>query len=288
MPIYSYREVIAEFFKYCKQHKPLTVERNLLARKHLDRFFDGLYMSGESRVIDGATVARYRELRKADGRSPVTVKRELAVASAAVNYCRGELYWDLPNPFQGRLISKADARRQKPEKRTYTAAEEAALLLAGDHALFRDMFRFGVLTGFRAGEIRGLTWDRVDGDTVYFTPELQKSGRYGTRALPPEAVQIVKRQPRSGPYVFHVDGKQIRKETLCRWFRAARVKAGIPDVVFKHARKTFGQRAVDAGASMEAVQSQLGHEDIRTTQSWYVQPSITLARVAVQAGKESG
>lgn len=281
MPAYSFIECLDRFMLDSRQHKASTTDRNRGCAKHLRHHFAGLYVSGDFRVIDGTTVSRYRNQRKEMGASPLCVKRELAVASAAVNYCRCELDWEVNNPFEGRLISKADAKASQPQKRTLSYAETAAVLLAS-HPMLRDIVEFALLTGFRQGEILGLDWERVVGDIVIFTPDCQKSGKFGKRALSEPALAILNRQPRKGNLVFHCDGERIRKETLGRWWRAALKAAGVTGTTFHDLRKTAGQRMLEAGASMEAVQAQLGHDDVRTTQMWYVTPSIDLAREAAK------
>jgi integrase len=262
--------------------------------KNLNHFFTGYYLSGSFRVIDGAMVSRYREWRKTVPlpprnavATPTTIKRELAVASAACNFCRAELNWDIPNPFQGRLMSRVDAKSVVTRKRVLTASEEAAILLACP-PLARDIAKFALLTGFRQGEILGLTWDRVIGDVVIFTPDDQKSRKFGKRVLSEEALAILNRQDKRGIYVFHVEGQKLRKETLGRWWRKARAMVGLEDVKFHDTRKTAGQKMLDAGASLEGVQAQLGHDDIRTTQKWYVDPSVEMARDAVRRIAKQG
>lgn len=279
MPAYSFTECLDRFLLDSRQHKASTTDRNRGCARHLKRYFSGLNVSGDFRLIDGATVTRYREERKAMGTSPLCVKRELAVASAAVNYCRSELDWEVTNPFEKRLISKADAKASKPQKRILSYAETARLLLASP-PLLRDIVEFALLTGFRQGEILSLDRERIVGDIVIFTPEHQKSGKFGKRALSVPALAIIDRQP-SGVFVFTHDGRRLRKETLGRWWRAACAAADIQGATFHDLRKTAGQRMLNAGASMEAVQAQLGHDDVRTTQTWYVSPSIDLARDAV-------
>lgn len=294
MPAYTLKEALDSYIRETTYHKMSTSQRNLHAMKNLNHFFTGYYLSGSFRVIDGAMVSRYREWRKTVPlpprnavATPTTIKRELAVASAACNFCRAELNWDIPNPFQGRLMSRVDAKSVVTRKRVLTASEEAAILLACP-PLARDIAKFALLTGFRQGEILGLTWDRVIGDVVIFTPDDQKSRKFGKRVLSEEALAILNRQDKRGIYVFHVEGQKLRKETLGRWWRKARAMVGLEDVKFHDTRKTAGQKMLDAGASLEGVQAQLGHDDIRTTQKWYVDPSVEMARDAVRRIAKQG
>ena len=287
MPSYTLTECLDRFMKDSRHHASSTSQRNNGAVKNLNTFFNGLYLNGQFRVIDGAEISRYREWRKTvplpprnTVATPQTIKRELAVASAAINYCRSELNWDIPNPITGRMMSRQDKRAETKRKRFMTPSEEAAVLLASPPIL-RDIVQFALLTGFRQGEILSLTWERIIGDVVIFTPEDQKSRRFGKRVLSPDALAIVDRQPEGHSLVFHQDGQKIRKETLNRWWRKAKKLAGVDDIRFHDTRGTAGQKMLNAGASIEGVSAQFGHGDVRTTQSYYVDPSLERARDAV-------
>jgi len=64
-----------------------------------------LYPAFSGRVLEtlGAADARaYVAQRTAEGAQPGTVNKEVGLMSAALNWARRELEWNVPNPFQGR------------------------------------------------------------------------------------------------------------------------------------------------------------------------------------------
>ena len=216
--------------------------------------------------LTGSVVGEYREARKREGVSVATIKRELAVASAACRWCIAEENWDIRNPFVGRLISKSDSRNLVVRARELSQDECSRLILAAEQPM-ADIIAFALLTAFRHDEIRLLTWERVDGCLVRFGVDDQKSRRAGVRAMPAAARTILDRQP-AGQFVFgELSGNQF--DYL---FSKARRRAGV-DCTFHDTRKTWACRARDAGVPMQDIQAQLGHESIEVTERVYARAS---------------
>lgn len=254
--------------------KVRTLETERWVSEKLFDFFDGMHvcdMPGPG-VITGETVARYRAQRKADGVAASSIKRELAVASGAVNWAIGELNYDVRNPFAGRLITQADKRAIKPRKRILEAGEVKALMLAAS-GLVQDIIMFAASTGCRQGEILNLTWDQVRGDELHFSPEQNKGGRHSVRALNDTALDILSRQS-GGEYVFTDEyGQKLERRTFHNKWNKVRERAGVEDVKFHDLRRYCATRLLTVG-SMENVKTQLGHADIRTTQAAYAEDDV--------------
>lgn len=266
--------------------KRSTRESEASCSRRLEAFFKGYYLgvrqTSRNRALTGAVVRQYRERRKLEGVSPQTVKRELALASKAVNYAISEWDYDVDNPFRGRLMSRRDALALEVRAfRVLSAAEEARLLMAAE-PLCRDVIVFALNTGLRQGEVLGLTWDQIDGDIVRFTPAQQKSGRHGARALNERALGVLARQEEVGEHVFHREGRRLNRHEFRTLWQKARAKAGLPDVRFHDLRKNLGQRLLEATGDIVAVQYQLGHADIRTTQRIYTTEPLDRLREAVR------
>lgn len=284
MPVYRFgSDILLPYMRETdRDRKPTTRQREALCSRHLLEFFDDMPVSyGKRGKLDGSAVRRYRETRRLSV-SAETVKRELALASRACAYAISEWDYDMPQPFAGRLISARD-RAVKPQTwHVLTRAEEARLLLAAS-PLARDIIVFALATGCRQAEILGLRWEQLDGDLIHFAPDQQKANRYSTRALSDAALSVLARQPENGPLVFHESGRPIGR---FRWhhqmWHPARIKAGLPGFRFHWLRKTCGQRMLDAGASMVAVQYQLGHAESRTTERAYVREPLSVIRDAVR------
>lgn len=222
--------------------------------------------TARTRSLTGSVVIQYREQRKRAGAKPATVKRELAVMSAACRWCIAEENWEITNPFVGRLISKLDARTLVTEAVQLSQEESARLLLAAAPPL-SDIIAFALLTGLRRNEIRDLTWDRVDGLLLRFGVCDQKSRRVGVRAMPPEARAIIDRQPQRSRFVF----PRLSVAQFNYLFGKARARAGV-ECTFHSLRHTWACRARDAGVALADIQSQLGHESIEVTERVYARP----------------
>lgn len=286
MPAYELLEDIV--YPYMRltsaERKVTTRQREEELARRLSEFFGSAVIGSTGGVtgINGDTVRRYRESRKSGGVSPATVKRELALASKAVNFAITE--WDYPvsNPFRGRLISSKDRRAQRPpEPRILTQAESAKLIDACVPWL-RDIVAFALHTGLRMAEILDLSWSQLQGDLITFAPEQQKANRHSVCAMGALALEVVARQPHSEMYVFHRDGRRISRWLVRDHWNKARERAGMPDLCFKSLRSTHGQRILDAGHGIEAVANQLRHADIRTTQRHYTKQPVDQMRVAVR------
>ena len=97
------------------------------------------------------------------------------------------------------------------------------------------------------------------------------------------AVRIVERQPVTCEYVFHTNGKRLRRDNFHhRMWSPARKKAELEFLQFHDLRKTNGQRIVDATGNIVLVQYQLGHSDVRTTQRAYTREPKDQMREALR------
>lgn len=256
----------------CAEKSPRTVKADASCATQVLRALGNYHLdaaraaTARTRSLTGSVVVQYRADRKREGISPATIKRELAVASAACRWCISEENWDISNPFAGRLISKLDARSLTSEARQLTQDECARLILAAEQPM-ADIIAFAVLTALRRDEIRLLTWDRVDGRLIRFGASNQKSRRVGVRAMPAEARVILDRQVKRGPMAFPI----LSVARFDYLFGKARERSGV-QCKFHELRHTWACRAREAGVSMEDIQAQMGHTDIRVTEKVYARP----------------
>ena len=94
---------------------------------------------------------------------PATINRELGVLSAALNWAKRDLEWQLPNPVQGRLLQPPEGRLR------WLSRQEAERLLTAARKQSRaeylvDFLQLALHTGMRKGEMLELEWERVDLD----------------------------------------------------------------------------------------------------------------------------
>lgn len=274
-----------QYFSACHPgKKKRTQETENGAARRLNEFF------GEMDVdkIKGADVVQFR-LKSDSG--PVRDARILSVGSAAFNWAISDLGMDLTNPFHGRLMSKKDRQAlPPPRKRSLTKAEVSALRMAAGPKVFRDIIDFAVNTGMRQTEITRMRWCYLSENHVLIPPEESKNNRYSKRALNNTAKEIIKRQGFLGDpnrFVFlSPTGREITRNDISLWFNQAAEKAGIEDVRFHDLRRTCGTWMLAHRASLETVKKQLGHLDIRTTQSNYATEDFQLSLDAVRAMEE--
>ena len=94
------RDVLAPYLRSTgKWKKPGTMRVEAANAKVLERAFAdgwlGLPGTGPKRkLIRGADIAEFRDMRKREGVSPITIRREVAVASSACNWAIRELNLD--------------------------------------------------------------------------------------------------------------------------------------------------------------------------------------------------
>lgn len=275
MPAYQFAEdVLWNYLREVGQeHKVKTQRSDVLCGNRLAAKFAGFWLGPDTltrKVLNRQAVKKaIREWSEVLG--PHSIRRTLAVGSAACNYAARTWDWELANPFNNHRIPLPEAT---PEILSY---EDEAKLLAVAEPWMRDIIIFAVNTGLREDEILKLKWHQIDGDVISFAPKTQKSNRYGQRALNDAALEVLSRQSMSGEAVF----PPISQGMFWWNWDKTRKRAGL-SLKFHSLRATCGQRMLDAGAALEDIQAQLGHERIETTQKAYVRPSISRARRGVQ------
>jgi integrase len=262
-----------------------SAERDHFSAKRLFPFFSGRPLAG----IVGSDVRAYVEQRLNDGVGNTTINKEIGLLSAALNWARRELDWEVPNPAQGRRLTEPSART-----RWLTRAEAVVLLQAAGgmkrapHLV--DFIRLGLYSGLRPGEMLKMEWSRVDlqAGLVYLSADDQKSGRAGSVPLNDEARAAVLARARfraqhcpASPWVFcRRNGERIASVKKC--FRAALEKAGLVEVHPHDLRRTCGSWLVQAGVPIHAVSALLRHSDNRVTDQVYAHLSPVEVRAAVE------
>jgi predicted RNase H-like HicB family nuclease len=95
-------------------------DRDKWSAKALQPHFTGRALSD----IGAAEVRRYIATRKAAGAAPGTVNKEIGLMSAALNWARRELEWDVANPWESRRLREPAGRNR------WLTQEEAEGLIA--------------------------------------------------------------------------------------------------------------------------------------------------------------
>lgn len=255
-----------------------------VGNRERDRYaFSALLGHFQGRRLDSispANVGDYKRRRAAQGAKSATIRKELQTYQAAVNWLNRDCGWNIPNPVAGRLPDKGNSR-----VRWITFDDYQRLLAACDKRApyLPDMITLAVNTGMRSGEVRALTWDRVDlsGSVIHLSPENQKNRRYGTIPLNATSRRLLaERFDREQTYVFHRDGRPIG--SIRKAFDGACRRAGIQDFVFHDLRHTCASWLIQNGVDLARVCEVLRHSDIRQTMIYaHLAPHDALQAVSV-------
>lgn len=259
-----------------------TSARDSYSLKKLMPFFSGRPLSDLKR----AHVRAYVSSRLSDGVKVSTVRRELRLASAALNFVRVELELDLSNPFSALALESGEGR-----VRWITRDEASSLLVACRQAVRPHLAIFVVLalnTGARRGELLGLEWSRVDFDNALMLLEPEHTKSRKRRSIPlNDACLMVLREMREWqferlPSARHVFSWERGRITTFKtaWATALRV-AGINDFRVHDLRHTCASWLVMAGVPLQVVKDLLGHSSVTVTEK-YAHLAPTETRAAVQ------
>lgn len=212
-----------------------------------------------------------------DGRllevAPASVKREMILMSAVLTTARKE--WGLLKVSPMTDVSKPS---DVPGRDRLPTPEEIERLrnAAGEDLQFATArvfhaFLFAVETAMRAGEIVGLTWDRVDLERRVAKLTKTKNGRPRDVPLSSEAVRLLDALPRLDT-VFGVTSAQM--DALWRKVRDKAQADGLNFHDSRHAAITRLSKKLDVLALARMV----GHSDLRQLQTYYNETAEELAR----------
>lgn len=166
-------------------------------------------------------------------------------------------------------VKKVRFYREDNARTRFLTDEEEARLLAHCKPALKAVVTAALHTGFRASELRSLTWHDVDfrRRTVRVHAGYAKNGE--SRTVPMNEVltttlKVVKLQSADGEMVFCSRQGTPYRSFRTAFERAARL-AGIADFTFHDLRHTFASRLVMAGVDLPTVKELLGHKDISMT-----------------------
>lgn len=205
----------------------------------LTDFFEGCKVSD----VTIETCKRYAEKR---GKSAGTVRRELGVLRAAINYAHkhGRLT---------RTVAVELPAPPAPRDRWLTRQEAAKLIRASrtkQARLYMPLFiLIGLYTGRRKEAILSLRWPQVDlvNGVIDFRQAVETNKRRGRAKIPPRLLPHLRRARLRGTdlgYVVHENGNRLKD--VKKGFAAACKRAGIEGVsphTLKHTAATWLMQA---------------------------------------------
>lgn len=168
------------------------------------------------------------------------------------------------DPYDGISIP-----RGKSEISMYLTEEEYdklkdAPMRNGSVARARDLFVFQSETGLAYADMKNFDYDKVvkDGDVYVYDWKRTKTSKRFCFILLPDAKRILEKYSYKLPVTTVENYNKLLKKVA--------EDAGINKPISSHwARRTAGMRFLNAGLSFEIVAKILGHESVKTTESFY-------------------
>jgi integrase len=170
----------------------------------------------KARAVTAARIVQYAKDRRAEGRKPATVNRELAALRRAFALAvEQELLSVAPRV---KLVAEQNARQGFVERADFDR------VVAHLPSYLQDFARFAYGSGWRKGEVATLEWSAVDKDATRVTLRRERSKNGEPRVLPlvGELGGIIGRRRQERPYttrtgqtalsvyVFHRHGAPVR------------------------------------------------------------------------------
>lgn len=239
--------------------------------------------------------------------TPAHVERMLADLTVSPKYARNihaTLRRALNQAVRAGLVSRNVAAREFVDAPKVPPSEPEALSVAQVERLraaWADdrlcaLFEFAVGTGLRMGELLGLAWQDVDGDTLHVRRELvRRDGKY--HRDPPKTPQSIRDVPlndrlriildehrarlvseklvpvTTGPVFPSPSGTALNGSWVTHHFYALCAQAGLERRPFKILRATFSTRLQDAGVPDTTIARLMGHTRTHTTRKHYIATS---------------
>lgn len=241
--------------------------------KRLARFIKDPLAAIKMANLKPADLAEWRDRRSGEV-GPATVNREMNLLSAVLAVSKKEWGLIANNPL-------SDVKRPKPppsRNRLVLPGEMEKLALVAGEDLSRSTarafhaFRFAIETAMRAGEIIGLTWDRIDlAKRVAHLP-MTKNGTARDVPLSSEAIRLLEALPRTDP-VFGLTSRQL--DAL---WRKIRTKAAIDGLTFHDSRHEATTRLAKK-MDVLALARVTGHRDLKMLMIYYNETAEELAKL---------
>lgn len=260
----------AEIIKAQRQPETLTVG------EAIDR-----YIASKDGVLSPSTIRGYKGIRKNNLKTIMDVKLGALTPEAvqlAVNEDAKELSPKSVRNAHG-LLSASLAVYLKdfrldttlPQKVRHEIGipteDEVAKIMEAAHGTEMELpLLLAVWLGLRQSEIRGITWDAINGNILHVRqamvdgidgPAVKATKTYsGDRKLrlPPYILEVIGRQERTGDYVVRLTGQAIYKRfsRLCE-------SLGLPHYRFHDLRHLNASIMLAAGVPNKYAQDRMGH-----------------------------
>jgi integrase len=214
-------------------------------------------------AVTADRIRAYVANRQAQGKSNATINRETEILSKAFRLAVAD----------GRLAFMLAVPAALPERNTrqgFFEREDFEAIVRELPDDLKDVARFGYLTGWRRGEIGGLSWENVDRAAAEIRIFDSKNGEGRVIPMDDEIAALIERRWAAREYrlpgggvglsqlVFHLAGRP-RINFNKRWRKACR-RAGLPGKLFHDFRRTAVRDLVRSGVPETVAMTITGHK----------------------------
>ena len=201
----------------------------------------------------------------AASKSPKTVRNVYGLISAVYYQCYPDKKLKIKLP-----------QKTPHEIRIPTEKEIASIINASRGSKYELPILLAMWLGLRASEIRGITWDCIDGDKIHINKAIVQGedgavlkatkSTSGDRWLkmPQRIKELIDAQPHIDEYVIHFSGQAMYKG-----FSRVCEKAGIKHYRLHDLRHVFASVSIALNMPMEYIRRDMGHKTDNMIKSVY-------------------
>jgi integrase len=259
--------------RYTKEVVPTLSPGEQKTRPARMQFWVDRFGSRKLTDITPQEVSQVRDQQIKDGLKPATVNRSLAALASV--YTAAIKRWHLM-PRSAHILREVARIEENNARVRWLSDDERDRLLEATKASDNDYLHLAVVlslaTGWRQGEVMGLTWDRVDTKVGKLTLETSKNGDARSVRLagyPLDLLREFRKVRRIGTDLLFPSKVDAGKPMLLRkpWLEALAL-AGIEDLHWHDMRHDVASRMVMSGASLPEVGAVLGHRSVQTAKRY--------------------
>ena len=218
-------------------------------------------------------IEAFRDWRKAQGLSPVTVNHDLKLLRKMLNWGIRKGYLE-KNPFKIGTEAAISLAKETPRDWRFAAEEDEQRLLAAANPHLRAVVTALLDTACRLGEILSLQWKDVNLAKREMTIRAEKAKTRTGRLIPistrlASILEMRRSDPTGGdfPADAYVFGNEIgeRVKSVRTAWENATTAAGLKGLQLRDLRHEAGSRFDEAGVPISYTSKILGHTNLNTT-----------------------
>jgi len=271
--VVTWLDAVAEWIDHEGKHLPAnTAKRYLVSLKQVEPFFDKLNIA----AINGKIVGDYAKVRRKQGVSPATIRRDLTAISRVLDYAITE-NWREDNP----TLSRRRLIKERRDPITLPLSEDIEAIIAAATPEFGALIRAAWLTGCRQNEIVTVRWRDYDAvrktlrvigkrnkmRVISLRPTPEKDSTAFFEALPRKrGTDLI--FPKDNGFIFAQaasDFTHLRRTVMTKAEKEGR---RFDRFRFHDLRHLFAVEALKGGMNIYDLQKHMGHSSVKVTEDY--------------------